>query len=56
MFCFCSEVYSAHYENNTVAVKVILPELQGKEKFLQRFWNEISLMASFHHPNVVRNV
>lgn len=35
------------------AVKTMLSDLQNKEKLVKRFLDEITLMSTLHHPNVV---
>lgn len=47
------EVWLATWLGSPVAVKTIVPELQNKEKLVKRFQDEIILMSTLHHPNVV---
>src|SRR4051812_17710495 len=34
------------------AMKVLLPDLEGKEDVAARFLREIKLLAALHHPNI----
>lgn len=47
------EVWLATWLGSPVAVKTMLPELHGKDKLVRRFIDEILLMSTLHHPNVV---
>jgi serine/threonine protein kinase len=47
------EVWLATIWGSPVAVKTMLPELQSKDKLVRRFIDEIMLMSTLHHPNVV---
>jgi len=37
-----------------VAIKVLLPERQGKETFLSRFDREAKVLAQLNHPHIVK--
>lgn len=47
------EVWLATWLGSPVAVKTMLAELQTKERLVKRFVDEITLMSTLHHPNVV---
>lgn len=51
-----SVVYSAHDQqnNNTVAIKIILPDLMGNDSIVRdSFLNEARAAAALRHPNIV---
>lgn len=51
-----SVVYSAHdqQDNNTVAIKIILPDLMGNDSIIREsFLSEARAAAALHHPNIV---
>jgi tetratricopeptide (TPR) repeat protein len=41
-------------EQTTLALKIILPEISGKENFKQRFTREIGALKSVSHPNIIK--
>jgi len=48
------QVYKAEWQGATVALKTMLPQLQGKEPLVQRFCEEMKIMSMLHHENVRR--
>lgn len=47
------EVWLATWLGSPVAVKTVVPELQVKERLVKRFVDEMMLMSTLHHPNIV---
>lgn len=40
--------------NREVALKVVRPDLEGQELFMERFFREARVIAELSHPNIVR--
>jgi hypothetical protein len=48
------EVYKGFGNNETVAIKLLLPDLAQQSDFRQRFEREAQTLARLNHPNIVK--